>query len=229
MFEEMAGRYKGVRPRPRPQSSGPSRHVLLLGAVFNRDDKEPFDASGFSLLGALEYDQNTDSVKCHECGEFRVKLGGMHLSVEHSMTAKNYRLKHGLCRKTPLRGLFGIDRESIERIKIVRHAPNKERFRQVRMEKIQPDLSIERRNVANKCRSQLLQRLRNLRNELGYTPRSVDLRDAGLFRVLDSVFDSVAAALRLAGMEPRTRGQSLSRPANLLPANRTSDSNACMT
>jgi hypothetical protein len=49
--------------------------VIIRGHVFPRAEKEPFVASGESLLGALEYNQETDQTKCHECGKMNGCLG----------------------------------------------------------------------------------------------------------------------------------------------------------
>jgi len=40
-------------------------HVIIRGHVFTREEKSPFVVSGESLLGALEYNQDTDETKCH--------------------------------------------------------------------------------------------------------------------------------------------------------------------
>lgn len=50
-----------------------SRHVILMDAVFRWEEKAPFEPSGKSVLGALEYNKACETVRCHECGDWFAK------------------------------------------------------------------------------------------------------------------------------------------------------------
>lgn len=77
------------------------RYVIVCGEVFRWEEKEPFVTSGKSVLGALEYDREAETVKCHECGEWRRTITNWHLLL-HSLDTKEYKARHGLFRKTAL-------------------------------------------------------------------------------------------------------------------------------
>src|SRR5438046_1150283 len=55
-----------------------TRWVIMRGIMYLRASKEPLPTSGASLLGALEYDPDTDKIKCHVpgCGQWFVNYGG---------------------------------------------------------------------------------------------------------------------------------------------------------
>lgn len=76
-----------------------NRRVVICNIVFRYTDKEPYARSGKSILGGIEVN-SAGEFKCHECGAFRKSIG-KHLR-EHGITAADYRLKHGLKRKTQL-------------------------------------------------------------------------------------------------------------------------------
>jgi hypothetical protein len=75
--------------------------VIIRGQLFSREEKEPFVPSGYSLLGALEYNQETDELRCHECGDWFVGLSG-HVRQAHNMKVADYKAKHGLRQDTSL-------------------------------------------------------------------------------------------------------------------------------
>lgn len=72
----------------------PATHVLIRGHVFTYAEKSPFVASGMSVLGALEYDEAADRLKCHECGMWVRGLGN-HVRT-HGMKRREYNRKHGM-------------------------------------------------------------------------------------------------------------------------------------
>jgi ROS/MUCR transcriptional regulator protein len=76
-------------------------HVLVRGFVFTYEEKAPFVVSGKSLWAAIEYDEKQGLVKCHECGEWMQSIG-QHSTLTHHLTARNYKLKHGLNLSTSL-------------------------------------------------------------------------------------------------------------------------------
>src|SRR5438552_814235 len=78
-----------------------SPHVLVDGSVYLYRDKAPFIPAGRSVLGALEYNQADDTLKCHECGVFTGMLG-RHAAIRHKIPARQYKRKFGLNQSTAL-------------------------------------------------------------------------------------------------------------------------------
>jgi hypothetical protein len=72
-----------------------AEQVLIRGKVFLYKQKAPFVPSGKSVLGALEYDEATDRVRCHECGEWFGSVG-QHARRAHMLSPKDYNARHGL-------------------------------------------------------------------------------------------------------------------------------------
>jgi len=75
--------------------------VLIDGIVFPFTEKAPFSKSGFSLKGALEYDDKSDLIRCHECGNWYKALA-THLDRSHKMNTLKYKLRHCLLPRTAL-------------------------------------------------------------------------------------------------------------------------------
>jgi hypothetical protein len=72
------------------------RYVLIRGQIYRWEEKEPFVSSKCGPLGAIEYDRESDSLRCHECGEWRQWLG-RHIARFHSdVGVVEYKSRHGL-------------------------------------------------------------------------------------------------------------------------------------
>src|SRR5215831_15274387 len=83
-------------------SRSKQRYVIIHGQVFRWEEKAPFVRSGRSLLGALEYDDETEALKCHQCGQ-RFKMLSQHIRQAHSsLGIGQYKAKHGLRMRSPL-------------------------------------------------------------------------------------------------------------------------------
>lgn len=207
MFEEIAGRYAAIRPKnPRPRVIERAEHILLHRAVFRREDKEPFEKSGFSLLGALEYDQNTDNIRCHECGEFRRKLLPGHLAT-HDITGKDYRWKHGLHSGAPLCGLF-VKHDNNPSFRVPLPIEKLRELAEVaRKARPQHGPSVETLNLRNRCRLQMIARLQKLAEEFHRTPTTTEILNSGLaLSALRRCFGSLDEAMKEAGLTPRPKG-----------------------
>lgn len=79
------------------------RRVMINGRVHLYEEVGPLPPSGYSFLGALEYDIEEGKIRCHECedGWFR-GIGVFHLRAKHGLTAGGYKAKHGLNTQTAL-------------------------------------------------------------------------------------------------------------------------------
>lgn len=194
-------------------------YVLIHGSVFPRQTKEPFEPSGKSIRGALEYDRATDRVRCHECGEWYGMLAP-HLKTRHLMGIREYRLDHGLAMQTALCGAKLSRFHRRHRSGLREFTPRTGRAhagiataarlkaRQKRSASPVPQtLTTETRNLYSKCHAQLLARVAGLSRIVGRTPTLAELRRAGISQsTLEAAFGSVRDAMLRANLEPRTRG-----------------------
>lgn len=208
------------------------KHVILRGNVYIGDQKAPFVTSGESVLGALEYDISKDLIKCHECGGWFQNLGG-HIPMQHSIKAREYKIRHGLLLSTGLiNKRLKKERAALPKFTLPATKTGVGIARKVGQPKpsltdVRDDIQCEGGSVvtADKCKSsrwqsyesknekgcchaQLLNRLRVIAERLGRTPGHRDLRANGLHpNSLLHAFNvkTIAEVVTLAGLSPKVR------------------------
>jgi hypothetical protein len=171
-----------------------AEQVLIRGKVFLYKQKAPFVPSGKSVLGALEYDETTDRVRCHECGEWRCHLGP-HVSKSHGIDSREYRRRHGIASGSPISGIQTTARFSAAaqkrkamgalkigtREQMLRAVAASAETRRARKQSGEPPrLHAERRNENGTCQAQLMARIRSVADRVGRTPTRAELRSAGI-------------------------------------------------
>lgn len=192
------------------QAGQKETHVIIAGLVLPWHVKAPYVRSGESILGALEYNEAADELKCHECGEWFKKLAS-HSQAAHGIVRKEYKRKHGLTSTRSLcaaklqqqykeRGqrvfwsnLNAEEREA--RVKLVRgtlHANREHR----RVEGMAEASQAARQRAANgmgftrlpelanlegKCKAQLSARIVAYAKEIGRTPTKRELDALGMY------------------------------------------------
>jgi hypothetical protein len=188
------------------------RHVRIRNQIILYELKEPYVASGASILGALEYDQATDRVKCHECGEWFENLA-RHISGKHQIPIIEYKRTHGLRRRTCLwnekmrtEAAARMESRGAAMIKL-RQAPF------VRPTQPKGVIKHEQRNVRSMCHAQVLDRMQKLGQELRRTPTNEELYAVGLNSGnLRRMFScTMRELILLAGLEPRKRAKVLTK------------------
>jgi hypothetical protein len=174
-----------------------AEHVLIRGKCFLYRQKAPFVPSGISIHGALEYEEATDRVRCHECGGW-FRMLTTHLPKVHNLTAAEYRQKHGLRRRSVLCGprlcadMRSGKEESYERLRERTRTPEwRAKFGAMaranagkqpagaRMQLAREEMP-ERLNETGHCRAQLTQRLRELHAQYGGVPTNAQLAEDGI-------------------------------------------------
>jgi len=188
-------------------------HVIIRGHVFAYAEKEPFLSAGESVLGALEYDQSVDQVKCHECGIWIEGLGN-HIKA-HGMSRREYNQRFGLRDRCPLSS--PSIREKHRNLASGRYALGGN-LRRVSKEKsiaavIASNSNRKRGKTAEldneeaRCLAQSLFRLQLLAAQVGHTPTETERRAIGLGSpVLCARFGSTERAMRLIGLTPNREG-----------------------
>lgn len=186
--------------------------VLIRGKVFLYKQKAPFVQSGKSVLGALEYRESDDKVRCHECGEWHRSLAP-HLKVKHSLTPHYYRFRHGLNKHSALCGTrFALDRsaraiaqapDALEHLRDRMKGFHTQNKAKQRPEKLQR--TTEFRNELGSCHAQVLERIKRLADRLGRTPTGRELASEGV-SVKSALYvtgaTTIGALMGLAGLLP---------------------------
>lgn len=179
------------------------RMIRLSGATVLYESKAPFVPSGVSILGAIEYDEVEDKLRCHECGEWFYFLGP-HLNAKHGMDSRAYKLKHGLKIGTAL-VCERVRQDNAARGKIRNPLAGIKTRGGVGIRK--GVIKSEYRNVKGLCQAQVIDRLKKLGEQLGRVPTQLEMEQSGLrphnFRRMFSC--SAKELVILAGMTPRTR------------------------
>jgi hypothetical protein len=166
-----------------------AEQVLIRGKCFLYRQKAPFVPSGKSVHGALEYEQKTDRVRCHECGQW-YRMLSTHVARAHSIAPRDYKKKHGLRRLCALCGP-GVSLAMVrgkenyyQRLRVTTRSPEgRARFAEIGRQSgsRQGNTAIaERRNEEGRCAAQLAERLKQLQEHYGRTPTSAELMDKGL-------------------------------------------------
>jgi ROS/MUCR transcriptional regulator protein/Homing endonuclease associated repeat len=184
-----------------------AKHVVIGGEILFYRAKAPYEASGLSIKGALEYDEEADQIKCHECGEFYSLLGS-HVPQKHDMSAMEYKERHGLLARTALVS------EGIRQKLIVNGKSKAEDLRRVRRDPWRRGgnrRTPEEDNSKQMCNLQVIERVRSLGESLGRFPTTRELRESGLnCGTLVRHFGSIGALADLAGLW-RAHGNQWSR------------------
>ena len=193
-----------------------SEHVIIRGHVFRYEEKAPFVPSGQSVLGALEYNQDTDETKCHECGEWFHSLGH-HVTYSH-MPLDEYKRRHGLRKSSALCGLRirGAHRDAAKKLTV----PGVGILSPSRLRHGRPKAkSQEWANENSRCCAQLLFRIQVIAATVGHTPNRAELRDAGICHTsIANKFGSLTRAMKLAGLEPNGLGGNVTDLPRSFPA-----------
>lgn len=187
-------------------------HVIIRGQVFTYAEKAPFVPAGESVLGALECDEFTGHVKCHECGTWIGGLGN-HIKA-HGLKRREYNLRFGLRERAPLSSMAIREKHRSLATRAHRKGGN--------LHCVQPELNVaaiiaanKRRNGPSgelnnehaKCLAQCLFRLQTMAAELGHTPTDAERSKVGIgSSVLIARFGSVDRAMRIAGLIPNREG-----------------------
>lgn len=186
--------------------------VLINGGIRLYQDKAPYIRAGKSILGAIEYDEAEDKLRCHVCGEWQAHLAN-HLKT-HKMTARQYKRKYGLRRRTALvneatRILITANAKK-RNFAAVRRDPAfaRKQVKAVRQNKFgaRERATAELLNLRGRCKAQLLKKLQNVALAVGHTPSKAELKEYGLsWQSLVHNFGSLAKAAELAKLAPNKR------------------------
>lgn len=186
-------------------------HVIIGGCVFPREAKAPYVPSGYSVLGALEYNPTKDLLKCHICGGW-FKMLGTHIRQSDGISADAYRRTYGLNMHSSL----ATPSFNAAKSKVAKRSTHlrKFQFKTGRTVTKAPNVGIrntaETMNLRQLCQAQIRSRVFALACSLGGTPTAADL--AGI-QIHPSVFrralgQTMAQLLVSMGLTPNRAGSS---------------------
>lgn len=200
-----------IQPRRgmKPKVPEHATHIIVDGECLFYDVKAPYEKSGMSIKGALEYDPKNDLVKCHECGEFFKGLG-IHTLSRHGINAREYKIRHGLRLGSAL--VCESTRETFIAGGLRRFKGDPKRH--LRLSRIGWRASLASRhwgrnrrtaesdNSRGMCNLQAIHRLQRARRQLGRPPTQTEMRDLGLpLRAIRLHFGSIKRFFKIAGIE----------------------------
>jgi hypothetical protein len=181
-------------------------HVIICGQVFPWNEKAPYVMSGNSVLGALEYNQEQEVVKCHECGDWFKELG-VHAYRAHGVKAMTYKSERGISYGSSLSAIASRKKKAknLRRRGLVGKHP----FKKGHQPHGNTHYSPEVRNLHMACKAQLMHKARELALRLRRTPTAEEFRLAGMHHGL--IKKQFGLSLRdyvlSLGMEPRPIGK----------------------
>jgi len=150
-------------------------HVIIGGVVFPWAAKAPYTPSGYSTLGALEFNQKEDLVRCHMCGDW-FKSIGCHVRQSEGISAAEYRRNHGL------RSVTSLNVPSTH-IKFVRQGRAQTKRKSLKPGQRLPQKRIkenpgcaEMLNLRMRCQAQIRQRIMLTAFAVDGTPSAADLK-----------------------------------------------------
>lgn len=187
-------------------------------AIYNQY-KEPLRKveKGFGYMGTIAFDESEQFTQCHICGFFFKRLG-RHITNQHEMEVKEYRVKFGLAMQSSLvatktRKAY-LDRfeklTADEKLKKVMALTTASLETRMTLPPRPPySLSLEQKNKEGRCPDQLLDKIEVLANTLERTPTYREFGKeygGGYAQSVVSTYGSWLNALKILGLTPQKTG-----------------------
>lgn len=156
--------------------NSPSGYVNI-GKYIPPFEKNP---TGYGFKGVLIEDSKTGKIQCSICGGWYEILNS-HLTNIHKITDEDYKIKFGLLKSTALRSKRLRLIQSENMIRLRKSNPKyrtcfKRNNEWAGNRKDKPK-AVESQNKYGVCRLQLIERILELKKELGKTPTLIDLKE----------------------------------------------------
>lgn len=170
----------------------------------------PFEKNdtGFGFKGVLVEDFESGKIQCSECGLWFDQLG-MHILHTHEMESSEYKRKFGLLLSTALKSKRIRLRQSEVMIKLRKENKNNrykfKRGNEFASNRLGKPKSVEHRNRYGVCDLQLMQKILEMKKELGKTPTLIDLKERygpGLIATLNYRYGSYIQICKDLGLKP---------------------------
>ena len=193
--------------------------VCYKASVFKLDKDKPLVAvdadRGYGVMGALAFDEKTEKIQCHICGQMFRDLRP-HL-VKHGIDPVKYKDRFGLSPVNPLRSPATRELKimnDIKRFSLMsseqreKYMEGRKRYYEARhrssqkgkgYNESQTKISMEIRNIHDRCPAQMIDKLKRLAVKLGHTPTKTECPFVKVLRVL---FGTYNKAVLEAGLKP---------------------------
>jgi uncharacterized Zn finger protein (UPF0148 family) len=180
----------------------PSGYVLIGKYI------PPFEKikNGFGYMGVVLQDYKNGKLLCSVCGEWKENIPS-HL-VKHKMSGKEYRTRFGLLQSTALKSKKMRMNQSIVMQKLRgKNKQNREGFKrnnEFAGNRRNTHIAVEQKNKFGVCNLQIMQKVIELKDELGKTPTLTQLRDRYGFNLITNLHSRYGSYIKLCrdmGME----------------------------
>lgn len=170
----------------------------------------PFEVNetGFGFKGVLVEDFKSGKIECSICGNWYEQISDSHLK-KHKVTNAEYKKRFGLLTSTALKSKKMRLRQSEVMIKLRKENKNNRlmfkrgnSYAGNRKDKLKAE---ESKNKFGVCDLQVMERIEELRQELGKTPTLIDLKNrygSGMMTLLFMRYGGYLALLRSMGITP---------------------------
>jgi hypothetical protein len=163
---------------------------------------------GFGFVGVLAEDTETGRLQCHECGGWYEVLTS-HIFAKHQLTSTEYCEKFGLLRSTALKSMRIRNIQSKVMLGMRRkHKKHRMGFKKGNKESANrrgKTKAIEAQNRFGVCDLQIVEKIKNLKRELGRTPALTEIIDkygGGFASIIHSRYDGYLKLVRDLGWKP---------------------------
>lgn len=168
-----------IRPEGYKSNLSPSIQLTDSMMILYEDYKEPLktvsDAKGegYGYMGTLAMSDDREYIQCHICGDLYRALNA-HIRLEHTISVPEYKKEFGLSSGTKLIG--DSLRYDLQQKRIYRGQPEhlKVYVQKLKSGEIKSykrsDYSLEWRNKKGLCPDQVLEKILDLKEKIGYIP-----------------------------------------------------------
>lgn len=163
-------------------------HAIAAGKLFLYAEKMPYVSSGFGDHGVVRCNDPEDVLLCNECGTWWRMLG-KHVHCHGGMTAREYKLRHGLRLSTPLvapRLLAEIRDRTLRSGHLRPYLAGAAQVKAMNASKLLRDSGqgrdfldahSEQANIKGHCHEQVMASFYSLRDRLGRAPNGKEFHE----------------------------------------------------
>lgn len=196
--------YPIIKNRKMKYSQSPSGYVFIGKYI------PPFEnnASGFGFKGVLMEDFKSGKIQCAECGEWFEQIHHFHLA-NHGITGSEYKKRYGLLQSTALKSkkLRLVHSKVMQNLRAKYKQCNYkfERNNVYAGNRKDKPKALEHQNKYGVCDLQVLDRIKELAQELGKTPTLTQLSErygAGMMPLIHNRYGSYIKLLKENGITP---------------------------
>jgi hypothetical protein len=162
----------------------------------------PFENNdtGFGFKGVVIEDSKNGKIECSVCGKWFSQVSHSHLET-HGLTATEYKRKFGLLTSTALKSKQMRINQSKVMIELRKNNKNNrysfKRGNSYSANRKGNPKSVESKNKFGVCELQILERVKELAQELGKTPTLIDLKNRYGWGIMASIHSTYGSYIKV--------------------------------